>query len=231
MQRVVELLDHGHPLALALGDLVELVLEDGGEVRVHDVVELLDQHVVDEHAELGRLEAPPVALDVAAILDRDRIGAYVLGRPMPRSSSDLDQRGLGVARRRLGEVLLGDEPHQVEQIARGELGQRLAILVGRLVVVASGAVQAQEAGELEALSRSRGSGTSACSAAWASTSTVVTSKTAEAICDARKRFQIRSYRRNCSGVERARAAASGSRKTEVGRIASWASWASLLRVL
>ncbi len=75
---------------------------------------MLHQEVVDDEAQLGGDEAPIHLLHVAPGLDGGddrRVGggpadAVLLQR--------LDQTGLGVARRRLGEVLLRDEPHQVQ---------------------------------------------------------------------------------------------------------------------
>ena len=122
VQWLIELLDHGHPRALALGHLVQLVFEHRGEVEIDDIAELLNQHVVDQCAEIGRLQPPTVAFDVAAVLDRAQ------GRGVGARATDaallerFDQGCLAVTRRGLGEVLLGDEPHQVKQIPGGQLG-------------------------------------------------------------------------------------------------------------
>ena len=70
----VQLLDERHPGSLALRDLVELVLEVGREIEVDDVAELAHEQVVDEHADIGRLQATILAFDVAALLDRGQDG-------------------------------------------------------------------------------------------------------------------------------------------------------------
>ena len=46
-------------------------------------------------------------------------------------------------------MLLGDEADQVEQVARGQLREWLALLVDCFVVILAGSVQAEEARELE----------------------------------------------------------------------------------
>ena len=47
-ERVVELAQQGHPLALAAGDLVELLLHPRGELDVDVVAEVLDEDVGDD---------------------------------------------------------------------------------------------------------------------------------------------------------------------------------------
>src|SRR5581483_1515266 len=149
VERLVELADDRHPRPAALGDLVQLLLHVRGEVHVHHVAEVLDQQVVYEHTELGRAQALLHALDVTALLDRRQRGC-VSGRATDAALLQrLHQRGLRVARRRLGEVLLGQQRQQVQLLALGERRQRLALLVRDRRVVAALGVDRQEAGEFE----------------------------------------------------------------------------------
>ena len=129
LKRIVELVEHLDHVVLGGGDLVELVFHVGGELQVEDLGELLDQQVVDGHPQIGRVEPPFFLLDVAAVLDRldDRgIGAGPADRLF---FEGLDQRGLAVARGRLGEVLGRVEAVQVERLAGGQGRQQLVFLL------------------------------------------------------------------------------------------------------
>src|SRR5690606_6328844 len=108
-----ELVEHRHPLALAGRDLIELLLEARGELQIDDRREVLHQDVVDHEAQLGRHQPPVFHRDVVArddVLNRRRVGARAADAVLLER---LDQRGLGVARRRLGPVLLGQQARQV----------------------------------------------------------------------------------------------------------------------
>ena len=129
LERVVELVEHLDHVFLGRGDVVELVLHVRGELQVEDLGELLDQEVGHDHAQVGREEPPLLLLDVAAVLDRldDRgVGA---GPADVLLLEGLDQRGLAVAGRRLGEVLGRVEAVQVERLADGQGGQELVFLL------------------------------------------------------------------------------------------------------
>ena len=120
LKRIVELVEHLDHLFLGGSDVVELVLHVGGELQVEDLGEVLDQQVGDRHAQVGGEEAPLLLLDVAAVLDRlddRRVGA---GPADGLLFEGLDQRGLAVAGRRLGEVLGGVQGVQVERLAGGQ---------------------------------------------------------------------------------------------------------------
>ena len=74
---------------------------------VEDVVEVLDQQVGHDQADLGGDELAAVLLHVLALLNGGEDGG-VGGRPADAALFQfLDQRRFVVARRRLGEVLLG----------------------------------------------------------------------------------------------------------------------------
>ena len=105
LERPEELAQQRDPLALAAGDLVELLLHARREREVHVLAEVVDEQVGDDLADLLGVQAALLDADVAAVddrRDRRRVGrrpadAVLLER--------LDQGRLGVAGRRLGEVL------------------------------------------------------------------------------------------------------------------------------
>ena len=117
---------------------------------------------------------------------------------MPSSSMRLDQRRFGVARRRLGEVLLDGDAVLGERIAGGHRRQA-AVVAGRRsprrevlgIVVAALLVDGEEAVEPDSPGRWRGARPCARRSP-ASMSTVVRSNSADAIWLATVRFQISS---------------------------------------
>ena len=168
-----------------------------------------------------RLRVEPALLDpdVAAVddrRDRRRVGR----RPAdPVLLERLDQRRLGEARRRLGEVLGRRDVADVGPVALGQRRQATLglVVLGRVVVAALG-VDAGEPVEQRPRRVARSSYGPAAS------STVVVSSSLAAICEASARCQISRYRRSSSGLSMP-ASESGSRRKQVGRIDSCASWA------
>ena len=96
-----------HPAA---GNVVELVLEMGGEI-VGDVA-------LEEALEEGGQQPPALLREEAVLLEPDIVAVLqrLQGRGVGRGPADaellhpLDQARLGVTRRRLGEMLLGVRP-------------------------------------------------------------------------------------------------------------------------
>ena len=87
--------------SLAARDLVEGVFHVGGELGVDEVGEVLGEEVGDAEAEEGGDQGAPAAGDVVAVgegLDDGGVGA---GSAEAVVFEFLDQRGFGVARRRL----------------------------------------------------------------------------------------------------------------------------------
>src|SRR6185369_11643722 len=109
-EALVEALEELPALELAGADLVELLLHLRGEVRIHEVEVRADEAVDHELAQHRRREpAARELLDIGPLLDladdlrvrRGAADAALLELP--------HQRALVVARRRLGELLLGDD--------------------------------------------------------------------------------------------------------------------------
>src|SRR6185437_5782125 len=105
-----------------LFDLVELFLHAGGILQLEDVLEIRGQELVDHGAELGGME---LAAGLGGVAGR-AADALLL--------EFLDERGFGVAWRRLGEVLLILERKQLQRLLLGERGQ--LVLEGLVLVVA-----------------------------------------------------------------------------------------------
>ncbi len=104
-----ELAQHRPPLLLAAGDGVEILLQLGGEVVVDVAGEVVDQQVVDHPADVlgeeGALLQAHVLAGHQGVHDRG-VGGGAADAVLLQG---LDQARLGEARRRLGEVLLGEE--------------------------------------------------------------------------------------------------------------------------
>ena len=133
-ERPVELVEHLDLAEVALGDVVEFLLHVRGEGDVDHVGEVLDQLVGDDLADVGGREPLVLQRDVLTTLDRvDDRG--VRGRTADAQLLQrLDERRLGEPRRRLGEVLLGQDLEHAQELFGGELGQHLLrVLVGPLV--------------------------------------------------------------------------------------------------
>src|SRR6185295_8943882 len=139
----------------ALLDLVELLLQGGRVTFVQDVVEALLEHAVDQPAQGRGTEAPLHPVDVVAIGEHGEDGGVGRGPADAVLLQRLDQGGLAVLRRRLSEVLLRKELHQLERLALAQRRQHGAFAVGLLarVLVRGLAVDRQEAGALQHLAR------------------------------------------------------------------------------
>src|SRR5216683_2032040 len=121
LQRAVEVADHRNPLFFAALHLVEALLERRGVGVIGDDFEVVDHDRIHRFADASRVEPALLQLDVAVVLDRldDR---RIRGGTADASLLELaDQGRLGVARRRLSEVLLGLDPVVVEVFATCQL--------------------------------------------------------------------------------------------------------------
>ena len=127
---------HVLPADMAGRDLVQLLLEIGGEIIFHITPEEAFEEGGDQPPLVLGHEAVAVHAHIFAIAQhlQDRgIG----GRPADAELFHLlHERRFGVARRRLGEMLLGEDLGHVRRHAAGKLGQAAAVLVVALVVPA-----------------------------------------------------------------------------------------------
>ena len=151
----VELLEVGNRVLGAERDGVEVVLHARGEVEVDQIGEVLLQQL--HHRERGEGRHQRVALldHVLALLDGlDDRG--VGRRPADAAGLELlDQRRLGVARRRLRGVVARLEAPRLELVvARDARQQHLLLRELALGVVRAFGVGAQETGELDGLAAS-----------------------------------------------------------------------------
>ena len=130
-----------HPVHGAVGDVVQRVLHAGGEADVHVVAEMAAQEVGDGHAHEGWHEGVALLGHVVALLDGGDDGGVGAGAADPLLLQLLDQRGLGVARRRGGLVARrqGLRVHEGGGAGRGA-GDLLPLVHGRQHGVALSAV-------------------------------------------------------------------------------------------
>ena len=134
LEGTVELLEHRDLAQVALGDVVELPLHVGGEGDVDHVGEVLDQLVGHDLARIGGLE--PLLLERHVLAALDRLDDRGVRRRPPDAEllERLHERGFGVSRRRLREVLLGEHlEHAQHLLDRERRKGLLRVLVGTLV--------------------------------------------------------------------------------------------------
>src|SRR6516164_11476221 len=129
-----ELLERGGPLLLAARDGIELILHGGREAVLHVAVEMMREETVDDLADVGRHEAPVVHLDVFAVLQRRDDRGVSRGAADAVLLQRLDEGGLAVTRRRLGEVLRGGELRQAHAVAFLQRRQHVVGVIGLGVV-------------------------------------------------------------------------------------------------
>ena len=143
-----EVAQHLAPIDLGIGDLVELLFQIGGEIIFHVAHEERFEEG-DHHAALvfGD-EALLVEAHVAAVAQHLQHGGIGRGPADAELLHALDQRGFGEARRRLGEMLAGEDGAALGGLAFVHLGKTLAVLV-LLVVVVTLLVEGEEAVELD----------------------------------------------------------------------------------
>ena len=107
---MVEFVKHRPPFQLALGYFVELVFHVGGEGIIHLHIEILAKEIADDASGLRGNQPALFPGDVVTRLnDADR-GRVCAGTADAFVFQLLNEAGLGVARRRLCEVLFGQYP-------------------------------------------------------------------------------------------------------------------------
>ena len=98
-------MERRRPLQLALFDLVQLLFHPRRVRLVEEIIEAGDEQIVHGRAQSGRMKTPFMFFDVLAIKN-GRHDRRISRRPADALLFErLDERGFGVARRRLGEVL------------------------------------------------------------------------------------------------------------------------------
>ena len=115
-ERLPEGLHQGHPVLLPPGDLVQFVLQPGGEVVVHILVEMLGQKAVDDPAHVGGLKATLVQYHVFPGQQGGNDGGIGGGPTDTILLQGLDQAGLAIAGGRLGKVLLRADGQQIHPL-------------------------------------------------------------------------------------------------------------------
>ena len=127
---------HVLPVAVAGRDVVELVFQIGGEVVFQIFAEIVGEKRGDEAALVLGNQAALVLRHIFALLDRCDDRGIGRGPADAELLHPLDQRRLGVARRRLREVLFGRDAALLGGLALGDLRQALVVVIGRVVVAA-----------------------------------------------------------------------------------------------
>ena len=115
-----------HPRALAVGDVVQVVLDRGGEAVVDQTGEVGLEQADDRERRPRRHHRGALLEDVTAVLDRlhDR---GVGGRPADAEFLHrLDQRRLGEARRRAGVCPSASKPRASRPSPRASCGSRFS---------------------------------------------------------------------------------------------------------
>ncbi len=141
---VEEVAEHLKALRIAAGDLVESVLEFGGELVVDQPREVLDEQPGDREGQPSGDQRGALLVDIVACRDGANDGR--VGRRTP----DLelfelgDQRRLGEPGRRLGLMTLGGGSRQIQALLGSQLRQ---LGVFALLVVGHVGVRLQEARE------------------------------------------------------------------------------------
>ena len=141
-----KLAHYRHPLALATGNVIELVFELGGEMVIDVLGEMLGEEFVDNIAGIGGHKAFLLKCDVFAVFERGN-NAGIGGR-----SADAEffqrfhQRGFVVARRRAGEVLFAVERIHGQHFALFHFGQFFVVFVF-VALIGALFIHAQKAGK------------------------------------------------------------------------------------
>src|SRR5690606_6054114 len=118
LKALVELAQDLAPGALARFDVVGFLFHARRELDVDDVREMFLEQRRDRGPELGRLEAAVLLGHVTPFLDRFDDRGVGAGPADPVLFQRLDQHRLGIAGRRLGEMLPGHQVMEVQGLAR-----------------------------------------------------------------------------------------------------------------
>ena len=126
VEALVELGHGDAPVEFAIFDFVELLFHPRGVLHLEDIVETLQQQAGDDDAQLRGGEPSAFLADVLALQNSGEDGGVGGGPADAVGFQALDERGLVVARRRLGEVLLGPKGLEAQRFAlRGAAYRKL----------------------------------------------------------------------------------------------------------
>src|SRR3569833_2074046 len=125
-----------HPLFFAARHRVELVFQLGREVVINVLREIIGEEFIHHPSDIGGDETALVHRDIFARL-QGRDDGGVGGRPAAAVFFQrFRQTGFRIARRRVGEVLLGADLGELDLIALGKWGQSAIVVIALAVVVA-----------------------------------------------------------------------------------------------
>ena len=119
------------PVERAGGDVVEFFLKAGGEAGIDVVFEEADQEGGDQAASVLGDEAALVQADVFAVLQHRQNRGVGGGAADAEFLHLLDQTCLGIARRRLGEVLQRVDVAALQRVLGGHGRQHAVVVLGR----------------------------------------------------------------------------------------------------
>ena len=142
-----EIAQHLFPVDLAGRDPVELLLEIGGEAIFDIAGKERFEEGGDQPALVLGNELLALLADIAALPEHGQDRRIGRGPADPQLLHLLDQRGFGIAGRRLGGMLLAGERRNAQPIAARDLRQAARILV--LLVVAALLIELEEAVEAD----------------------------------------------------------------------------------
>ena len=134
---------HRPPVRAPAGDVVELLFERGGEAGVDVMLEEADQERGDQPAAILRDEPPVLQPHIVAVLQHGEDGGVGGGPADAQLLHLLHQARLGIARRRLGEVLRGVDLAAAQCVLLGHRRQHAILVILRRVVLVF-AIELQE---------------------------------------------------------------------------------------
>ena len=144
VEMVPEIAQHLLVVDPPAGDVVELVFQLGGEIVLDVTLEEVRQEGGDHPAAILRHEAPFVETHIVPVLQHLQDAGIGGGAADAQLLQLLHQAGLGIARRRLGEMLVRRDRAETHRVALGHRRQQAAfIILGRFVTAFL--VQRQEA--------------------------------------------------------------------------------------
>ena len=130
------------PVLAAVLDLVEFGLHVRRKADVHDLGEVLDQHVGDAVCDLGGLHVLTLLLHILSFVEHGDDGRVRRRTPDALVLHRLDEGGVRIADGGLGELLLGLDALAVERVPFPDGGQKTLalLLVAGLAVLPDGGI-------------------------------------------------------------------------------------------